>query len=122
VGFGNISAALMVMSYAITAYMVQRYFNAEWLNGSIAYVPPLALLVGVSVCFVATKGAHAAPFVIATILFGLSLALRTIDLAVCHVFQAGTHFLWHLLNAAVLYALGIGLAGFVPRRSRHSSY
>jgi hypothetical protein len=118
VGFGNISALLMVMSYAVTAYMVERYFNAEWLNGSIAYVPPLVVLGGVSVSFVATKGALGAPFFIATILFGLSLVLRTIDLAVCHVFHAGTHFLWHLLNAAVLYALGIGLAGFISRRAR----
>lgn len=121
VGFGNIYAVLMVMSYAVTAYMIERYFNAEWLNGSVAYVPPLAVLGGVSISFVATKGALSAPFVIATILFALSLALRTIDLAVCHVFQSGTHFIWHLLNAAVLYALGIGLAGFVSRRSRHST-
>ncbi|MBX9963927.1 MAG: hypothetical protein K2Y35_12770 [Burkholderiales bacterium] len=121
VGFGNINAALMVMSYAVTAYMVERYFTAEWLNGSIAYVPPLAVLGGISVSLVATKGALGAPFIIATILFGLSLALRTIDLAVCHIFQAGTHFMWHLLNAAVLYALGIGLAGFVSRRSSRRS-
>lgn len=118
IGFGNIGALLMVMSYAVTAYMVERYCNAEWLNGSIAYVPPLALLGGVAVSFMATKGALAAPFLIATLLFMLSLALRTIDLAVCHVFPAGTHFQWHLLNAAVLYALGIGLAGFISRRAR----
>lgn len=120
-GFGNVSALLMVMSYALTAHLAERSFNAEWLNGSIAYLPPLALLGGITVTIGATKGELVAPFLIATVLFGLSLALRTIDMAVCHVFHEGTHFLWHLFNAAVLYALGIGLAGFVSRRGRHSS-
>lgn len=36
-------------------------------------------------------------------LFGVSLTLRTADHTVCGTFPAGTHFLWHLLNACVLY-------------------
>jgi hypothetical protein len=35
----------------------------------------------------------------------LSLALRTIDAAACDTFPLGTHFLWHIFNAAVLYVL-----------------
>jgi hypothetical protein len=31
--------------------------------------------------------------------------LRTIDLAACDTLPLGTHFSWHLLNAAVLYVL-----------------
>jgi hypothetical protein len=37
--------------------------------------------------------------------FTLSLTWRTIDVAACETFPPGTHFLWHLLNAAVLYVL-----------------
>jgi len=32
----------------------------------------------------------------------VSLFFRSIDLAVCDVFPLGTHFLWHILNAAML--------------------
>ena len=35
-------------------------------------------------------------------LLALSLAFRTIDAAVCPRLPVGTHFLWHLLNAAML--------------------
>jgi hypothetical protein len=33
------------------------------------------------------------------------LVFRTIDRAVCSSVPIGTHFIWHLLNAVVLYVL-----------------
>jgi hypothetical protein len=38
-------------------------------------------------------------------LFAVSLTLRSIDQAVCAALPTGTHFLWHLLNGAVLFIL-----------------
>lgn len=38
-------------------------------------------------------------------LFAVSLALRTADLPLCAALPVGTHYFWHLLNAAVLYSL-----------------
>ncbi|MBA54810.1 MAG: hypothetical protein CMK89_10185 [Pseudomonadales bacterium] len=35
--------------------------------------------------------------------FCLSLTFRTLDMAVCQIWPLGTHYLWHLCNAAVLY-------------------
>ena len=32
--------------------------------------------------------------------------LRTVDGAVCTVMPIGTHFLWHCLNAVVLFLVG----------------
>jgi len=37
--------------------------------------------------------------------FLVSIAFRSIDNAVCPVLPLGTHFLWHCLNACVLYLL-----------------
>jgi hypothetical protein len=37
--------------------------------------------------------------------FAVSLAFRTADLPLCAALPLGTHFLWHVLNAAVLYSL-----------------
>ena len=39
----------------------------------------------------------------ATGIFTISLFFRTIDRVICPSFPAGTHFVWHLLNGAVLY-------------------
>lgn len=41
----------------------------------------------------------------AAVLFALSLFFRTIDLAVCRAMPFGTHFLWHVFNAGVIYVL-----------------
>ena len=38
-------------------------------------------------------------------IFALSLAFRTADLPLCAAVPTGTHFLWHILNAVVLYTL-----------------
>jgi hypothetical protein len=40
-----------------------------------------------------------------TIVFLLSFTVRTLDAEVCSVLPVGTHFLWHLLNAILLYIL-----------------
>jgi hypothetical protein len=39
----------------------------------------------------------------ASILFSFSIAMRTIDLTICDNWPNGTHLLWHLSNAGVLY-------------------
>ena len=46
-----------------------------------------------------------APILATAGLFAFSLALRTADLPLCTVLPTGTHFLWHLMNAVVLYSL-----------------
>jgi hypothetical protein len=72
------------------------------LNGSLDYLPALAAML-ILVWFVPSKVRPAILF--AAILFVVSLAFRTMDQAVCTAFPLGTHFIWHLLNAAVLLVL-----------------
>jgi len=48
-------------------------------------------------------------FAVAGGVFACSLLLRSIDGSVCGSFGTGTHFLWHLLNALVLYLVGRSL-------------
>jgi len=77
------------------------------LNGSIGYLPALAMLGSVGV--LASLRRHpAAPWLLAsTVLLALSLTARTVDLEVCSATRVwgqlrGTHAIWHLLNAAML--------------------
>lgn len=78
-------------------------------NGSIDYLPALLALFGVAW---ATMGSAQERFIgtgrrLAGIgvLFLISLAARSTDRMACAVLPFGTHPLWHVLNAAVLYAL-----------------
>ena len=108
------------MSYALTSRLVEKAFPAGALNGSVTYVPALVTLFAITAWVTATNGRFAFPFAIASALFVVSLALRTVDHAACGVFPIGTHFLWHLLNSGVLFALGAGLAAFAHRQRRRS--
>jgi Ceramidase len=75
-----------------------------------SYLPALIGLVGLAAGLgVAGLGADARRFAVAGGVFAGSLLLRSIDGSVCGSFPAGTHFLWHLLNALVLYLIGWAL-------------
>ena len=80
--------------------------TAALTNGSIFYVPAILALLGVGAALRASAKTEAALTLLGVAgLFLLSLTFRTIDQAVCARLPTGTHMLWHLLNALVLYAL-----------------
>jgi hypothetical protein len=80
------------------------------LNGSVAYLPALGALVVVGM-MLAERHRRAAPYVLwATVIFAVSITLRSLDMAFCDAVvidgrKVGTHFIWHLLNALVLFLL-----------------
>jgi hypothetical protein len=95
-------AIAITVAYAVGAQALSMLAPARALNGSVGYLPALLALLAVARL---TRGPARRGLALAVMLFTLSLALRTIDLAACEEFPLGTHFLWHLLNAAVLYVL-----------------
>ena len=97
----GVSIAIVVV-YAVGAEALSRLAPPDTLNGSIGYLPALVALIVVAR---AARGHARRGLELAVLIFTVSLALRTIDLAVCDTFPLGTHFLWHLLNATVLYVL-----------------
>jgi hypothetical protein len=80
------------------------------LNGSVGYLPALFALIVIGV-LMRERNHRAAPFVLwAAAIFALSITLRSADLSVCNDVayedhKIGTHFIWHLLNAGVLFLL-----------------
>lgn len=72
------------------------------LNGSGQYAPALLALLVFS-ALTAWRRHPGAPWVIAaTATFLLSLVFRTLDRDLCASIPFGTHFLWHLLNGAMV--------------------
>lgn len=94
----------------------------EALNGSVGYLPALAALA-IFAALLWSRGQRetARALGAAAALFAISLFFRTIDRVVCPVFAFGAHFVWHLLNACVLWMLlrAAILAG--PRRDDQAS-
>jgi hypothetical protein len=98
---------------------VQLLLPQQTLNGSLFYLPTLAVLVLFALQTRRTAHPHARLFSYTAVIFTLSLLLRTLDFALCSAWPIGTHFLWHLLNAFVLYLLTVALlpAGKFPHTS-----
>jgi hypothetical protein len=95
-------AIAIVVAYAAGAQALSWLAPPRAFNGSIGYLPALvALMVMARV----TRSQARRGLELAVMIFTVSLALRTVDLAACETIPIGTHFLWHVLNAVVLYVL-----------------
>lgn len=85
--------------------------SAERTNGSIDYLLAILALAAVAALLPWAPGpsearrATARRLVGIAALFAVSLVLRTADRSVCLRWPLGTHCLWHVLNAGVLYGL-----------------
>ncbi len=91
---------------AIAAYMVAAYFGRQFphlLNGSLVYAPALILLLGLGLYHFLRHKAGRLLLLATTGVFLIALALRSVDEAACPFIPIGTHFLWHVLIAVVLY-------------------
>ncbi|KQP55036.1 ceramidase domain-containing protein [Methylobacterium sp. Leaf108] len=124
-GLGSAAAILVTLSFAGFNIGLEPALDAIAgpslglrTNGSLSYLPAVLALVGVAAALRLTKGQEASArrsswaLIGLAALFALSLTLRTVDTALCPSLPMGTHFLWHLLNAGVLY-------GLVATASRH---
>jgi hypothetical protein len=97
-----LAAALV---YSAASYAAPMLLPAGLLNQSGAYFPYLAALLAMT-AWLHTRAPHAwKMFAGATGLFCVALAARTLDLQLCRLLPLGTHFVWHLLNAVVMFLL-----------------
>jgi hypothetical protein len=80
------------------------------LNGSVGYLPALGALIIVGLALI-ERHHRAAPYIVwAAAIFAVSIIFRSVDMAFCDQVvidgrEVGTHFIWHLLNAVVLFLL-----------------
>jgi hypothetical protein len=110
--FGWLAAAGLFLLFQTVDALVQQTVPTDFINGSIAYVPAVAVVLLIAAHMRATARSGHSMVAWAGGLLLVSVTLRSLDLAVCAALPSGTHFLWHLLNALALYLLirGAGVA------------
>jgi len=106
-GLSATISVIVVIGYAAMTQALSVAAPPELLNGSVAYLPALVALVAVATATSWRQGTGQPwrELSRATIIFALSLLLRTLDRVSCDAVPLGTHFIWHLLNAVTLYIL-----------------
>ncbi len=96
-------SAGITIAFAAASFAIDASFTG--LNGSIAYLPALASLVSFSALLGSRDRESARGLALAASTFAVSLVFRTLDRDICGAFPYGAHFVWHALNAIVLWLL-----------------
>lgn len=100
-GMGRVPAAGVLVVFLAAALAGESF--QEILNGSLMYAPTLITLVILGVYHYMEAFDGRGLVLAGAGVFLLSLTFRTIDSRVCDQLPIGTHFLWHILNAVLLY-------------------
>lgn len=95
--------------YHLLNALVKNTLPADFMNGSVFYLPSWLALVFMSAWLGLRRHAQWHLFTLASALFMVSLAFRSVDMALCPTWPLGTHFLWHLCNAILLWLLARGV-------------
>ncbi len=109
-GFGLAAGIGLLVAFEALTIAVVRLVPPEFLNRATGYLLALAALIVVGTpLYLRSRSekerAAGQALLFAALLFGISLFFRTIDHSVCAAVAYGTHFLWHIFNALVIYVL-----------------
>jgi hypothetical protein len=91
------------------------------LGGGITHVPTVVLLVGCGILLARRRRASGRYFLFAAGFYVAALGARTADLLICGRFPLGAHWLWHLLTAAVVGCVLVGLINHPNRNDEIES-
>jgi hypothetical protein len=90
-----------IFAQVVTTFMAQ--WQLAWLQGTTQYQPALLGLCLLSLLSFLRRQTSGVWLLAAALVFLMSLLFRQMDLPLCHEWRYGTHFIWHLLNAVVLW-------------------
>lgn len=125
-GWAMTLLALVAMVVAMGLAHDMRCGGQRCFNGSIGYFPALGALALIGGGLWAIRHPAAGLILAGAAIFAVSLTFRSLDWALCPASALfgrgvwGTHFLWHMCNATLLYLLlrAAVLYGRAARRAR----
>lgn len=97
-------AAALVLFF-IATFMIEARVPGDVLWGGALFLPTILTFVAIGVTLKRRAHPAANAMLGAIAVFFAAYTARSADMAVCDSFPLGTHFLWHLLNATLLYLL-----------------
>lgn len=96
-----LAAGMILVAFFAAALYGRQFPNL--LNGSLIYAPALALVCALGAYHYATGKPARSRLALAAAVLTAAIGLRSLDAPICDRFTLGTHFLWHVLVAAVIY-------------------
>jgi hypothetical protein len=118
-GLGAVGGIVATVGFFAASLLVARLLT-PYLGSSAGYVPALLALVGLGGYLAGLRHPAGEGLVAAGAVFVVSLIARTVDGPLCALLPIGTHFIWHVLNAVVLYVLVATAIRIGPSRADHA--
>jgi hypothetical protein len=113
--FRGLPAGAIVLVY-LAAIIAARLLLPPVLNGSLTYLPALVFILAVAGYHFSAQRRERFVMLGAGIFFVAALTARSVDNTLCPYFPRGTHFMWHVCNAVVLYLMMRALLANLPER------
>jgi hypothetical protein len=110
-------AAICFVAFVGFSHILVHQFPRA-LNDSIGYLSTMIALIIIAVHLHLRARPSSQHFMLAALIGVVSLFCRAIDREVCNETFVGTHFLWHALNATLIYILLKQLVRNVNRMAR----
>ena len=103
IGWSTVQTGGLIIVFVLLN-LLSGFIPYHWFNGSQGYAAALIFLIGFAVHQYRNEtGPQRFLLAGAAGVFCLSLTFRSLDMALCDMIPLGVHFLWHILNAVVLY-------------------
>lgn len=94
-----------IVLFLLLNVAVKLSLPVDLFNGSIMYLPALLALLMMAFASFRQRRSGAMIIFALTGLFCVAVMFRSVDQLLCDSFSLGSHFVWHLLNAVMLYWL-----------------
>jgi len=107
IGLPLAHSCLLSLSLPLAAVAAAQ--AGAYLNGSLLYAPAWLVTLALGWYHCRARKPGRGLLLIAAAVFLAAVALRSIDNGICSQFASGTHFLWHLLVALVIYLAMLAL-------------
>ncbi|WP_299480267.1 ceramidase domain-containing protein [uncultured Roseibium sp.] len=95
----------IVIAFLVATVLFADTLFAPFVGSSAGYVPALLAIFVVGSLFSRKDKKLGAQVLLTGLVFLVSLTFRTLDEPLCAHIEFGIHFMWHILNAVVLFLL-----------------
>ncbi|HEY1382844.1 MAG TPA: ceramidase domain-containing protein [Dongiaceae bacterium] len=92
-------------AFSAATFLLEASVPGDVLWGGALYLPTILAFIAIGVVLKRRAHPAASAMLGAIAVFSAAFIARSSDMPLCEAFPLGTHFLWHLLNATLLYLL-----------------
>jgi hypothetical protein len=114
--FGMIGLSVAWLLTGVGVVLFYFLLPGAMAGTTLGYLPMLVILFAALVLAVRVDRRLARDLVLSAAVFGLALIVRALDPVLCGWAIVGTHWLWHLLTAGLLFVLVDGMLRHVRLR------